>query len=373
MGIWSWNLSNIQQQLIGGYMKNSIKIASAFIGIIIGAGFASGQEILQYFTSFGMMGTIGAALSIVLFGYLGMVLTKIGSRLETDSHKEVIYQISGRFLGFVIDAILVFILFGIGVVMISGSGSIFAQQFGLPSYVGIILMTVLVLISILSNVDRVVKIIASITPFLILGVVFLFVYSVATKDYSFMELDAIAREQPSATGHWFTSVINYVSLAITMGASMTLVMGGDESKERIASFGGMLGGVSVGILIVIHHLAILSKVDVVGDYDMPSLGLANLISPIFGIIYSIILFGMIFNSAVSMFFSFGTRFFTPKTKKFNWFVIGALIIAFGASFFGFKQLVSFFYPLFGYMGLLLITVLIIAFIKMKPLKEVEKK
>ena len=359
--------------MIGGHMKNSIKIASAFIGIIIGAGFASGQEILQYFTSFGMMGTVGAVISIVLFGFLGMVLTKIGSRLETDSHKEVIYKISGRYLGFLIDSILVFILFGIGVVMISGSGSIFAQQFGMPQYVGIILMTVLVLIAILSNVERVVKIIASITPFLIIGVVFLFVYSLATKDYSFMELDTLAKEQPSATGHWFTSVINYVSLAITMGASMTLVMGGDESKERIASYGGMLGGIGVGILIVIHHLAILAKIDVVGDYDMPSLGLANHISPIFGVIYSVILFGMIFNSAVSMFFSFGTRFFTPKTKKFNWFVGGALLIAFGASFFGFKQLVSFFYPLFGYLGMILIAILIIAFIRMRPLKEIEKE
>ncbi|PQD97246.1 hypothetical protein CYL18_02660 [Pradoshia eiseniae] len=354
-------------------MKNSIKIASAFIGIIIGAGFASGQEILQYFTSFGMMGTVGAAISIVLFGFLGMVLTKIGSRLDTDSHKEVIYKISGRYLGILIDSILVFILFGIGVVMISGSGSIFAQQFGMPQYVGIILMTVLVLIAILSNVDQVVKIIASITPFLIIGVVVLFVYSLATKDYSFMELDALAKEQPSATAHWFTSVINYVSLAITMGASMTLVMGGDESKERIASYGGMLGGIGVGILIVIHHLAILAKIDVVGDYDMPSLGLANHISPIFGVIYSVILFGMIFNSAVSMFFSFGTRFFTPKTKKFNWFVGGTLLIAFGASFFGFKQLVSIFYPLFGYLGMILIAILIIAFIRMRPLKEIEKE
>lgn len=354
-------------------MKNSIKIASAFIGIIIGAGFASGQEILQYFTSFGRMGTIGAVISIVLFGYLGMVLTKIGSRLNTNSHKEAIYKISGRYLGFLIDSILVFILFGIGVVMISGSGSIFAQQFGMPNYFGIILMTILVMISVLSNVDRVVKIIATITPFLIIGVVILFVYSLVTKDQSFMELGALANGQPSATGHWFTSVINYVSLAITMGASMTLVMGGDESKERIASYGGMLGGIGVGILILIHHLAILAKIDIIGDYDMPSLGLANHISPVFGIIYSIILFAMIFNSAVSMFFSFGTRFYIPRTKKFNWFVIGALLVAFGASFFGFKQLVSFFYPLFGYMGLILIAVLINASIRMKPLEEIEKE
>ena len=354
-------------------MKNIFKIASAFMGIIIGAGFASGQEILQYFTSFGMKGTVGTLLSILLFGYLGMVLTKLGSRLQTDSHKEVIYKISGRHLGVLIDSILIFILFGIGIVMISGSGSIFHQQFGMPNYVGITIMTVLVLITCLSNVDRVVKVIAMITPFLILGVVILFIYSMVTIDYSFTELDSFASEQPSATGHWFTSVINYVSLAIAMGASMSLVMGGDESNEKHAAIGGLIGGLGVGILIFLHHLAILAKVDTVGDLDMPSLGLANQISPFFGILYSIILFGMIFNSAISMFFSFGTRFFTPRTKKYNWFVTISILVAFGASFFGFKQLVSFFYPLFGYLGLLLIGTLIVASIKMKPSKEVKEE
>ena len=357
----------------GGDMKNIFKIASAFMGIIIGAGFASGQEILQYFTSFGIKGTIGAAISVVLFGYLGMILTKLGSRLQTDSHKEVIYKISGRYLGVIIDAILVFILFGIGIVMISGSGSIFNQQFGLPNFVGITLMTVLVLITILSNVDRVVKVIAMITPFLILGVIALFIYSMMTWDHSLMQMNSIANDQPSATKHWLPAVINYVSLAIAMGASMTLVMGGDETNEKIASYGGLAGGLGVGILIVMHHLAIFASIDVVGHLDMPSLGLANQISPVFGVLYSIILFGMIFNSAVSMFFSFGTRFFAPRTKKYNWFVTAAMLVAFGASFFGFKQLVSFFYPLFGYLGMVLIAVLILASIRMKPLKKEKSK
>ena len=43
------------------------KIAMAFVGIIIGAGFASGQEMIQYFTSFGTWGIIGTLASIFIF------------------------------------------------------------------------------------------------------------------------------------------------------------------------------------------------------------------------------------------------------------------------------------------------------------------
>ena len=31
----------------------AVKVALAFVGLIVGAGFATGQEMIQYFTSFG--------------------------------------------------------------------------------------------------------------------------------------------------------------------------------------------------------------------------------------------------------------------------------------------------------------------------------
>ena len=57
-------------------MKKILKMGSAFIGIIVGAGFASGQEILQYFTSFGYMGMAAAVISTALFAYLGHDIDK---------------------------------------------------------------------------------------------------------------------------------------------------------------------------------------------------------------------------------------------------------------------------------------------------------
>lgn len=340
-------------------MKKVFIIASAFIGIIVGAGFASGQEILQYFTSFGRMGTIGAIIAGFLFSYLGMILMKLGSRMQTNSHQEVINKISGKFLGKIIDYILVFILLGIGIVMIAGSGSILNQQFGLPNIIGTAIMSGLVILTMMIDIDKVVKVIAGLTPFLIIAVIFFFIYSVFTMDTSFRLLEGAAQEKPSAASNWIISAINYVSLATAMGASMTLVMAGNEKDEKIASWGGFLGGLGVAVLVIINHLTIFANIGTVGNLEMPSLGIATNISPFIGGIYAIILFAMIFNSAVSMFFSFGTRFFEPRSPKFKWFVTVAIIVGFIVSFFGFTNLVSFFYPLFGYLGMLLIIILII--------------
>lgn len=99
-------------------MKKSLQIAGAYVGLIVGAGFASGQEILQFFTSLGWMGVLGALVATLLFAFLGMQLAQLGSSMQTTSHKDVIYHICGRYLGIVVDIIVTFFLFGVAVVMI---------------------------------------------------------------------------------------------------------------------------------------------------------------------------------------------------------------------------------------------------------------
>src|SRR5699024_3140655 len=348
-------------------MFKAIKIGSAFIGVIVGAGFASGQEILQYFTSFGYMGIAAAIVSTILFAFLGMSLTKIGSRLQTLSHKDAIYTISGRYLGFIVDVILVFTLFGVGVVMVAGAGSSLNQQFGLPIFVGSVILSIIIVLSMTLNLDKVIAIIGSITPFLLIAIVGIAIYSIFTMELSFSELNPIALEQEKSFPNWFVSGVNYASFNIAVGAGMAIVMGGSEKNEHVAALGGLLGGLGIGVLIVLAHFAIFSQVDVVAAYDLPLLSLVNSISPILGVIMSIILFGMIFNTGLGMFYGFVARFFEPGTKKFLIASIVTVVIGFILSFVGFTDLVSKVYSTIGYMGLFLIIALIYAPIRLKKL------
>jgi len=341
-------------------MFRVLKIGSAFIGVIVGAGFASGQEILQYFTSFGYMGMFGAIVATVLFAYLGMTLTKLGSRLQAESHKKAIYEISGRYLGIIVDIVIIFTLFGVGVVMIAGAGSTVHQQFGLPVFVGSLIMTILVILALMLKVDKVIGVIASITPFLLLFIVIISVYSLFTMELSFAELKPIAESQEKSFPNWFISAINYVSFNIAVGAGMALVTGGSEKDERISSIGGFIGGLGIGVMIILAYLAIFSKIDVVHAYDLPLLKIVEDISPLLAIFMSIILFGMIFNTALGMFYGFVARFFEMGTKTAYLAIIITVIAGFILSFVGFTTLVSKFYSIIGYLGLFLIFALIYA-------------
>lgn len=350
-------------------MTKILKYASAFIGIIVGAGFASGQEILQYFTSFGHMGTVAAVVATALFAYLGMTLTRVGSRLQTESHREAIYTISGRILGKIVDYIIIFTLFGVGVVMVAGAGSILYQQFNFPPFVGSLIMTIILIVVSMLNVDKVIAVIGSVTPFLILALVIIGIYSLFTMDASFSQLNPVAKAVDTTLPNWFVSAVNYVSFNIAVGAGMSLVMGGTEKNERIAGLGGFLGGLGIGGLILIAHLAIFSKVDIVSQYEMPLLKIVDDISPVLGIFMTLVLFGMIFNTAISMFYAFVARFVEMETKQFNVTIIITCTIGFILSFVGFTNLVAQLYPLIGYLGLFLIFALIYAPFKLKKDKQ----
>src|SRR5690625_6798606 len=123
-------------------MKDTLRIAGVYIGTIIGAGFASGQEILQFYTGYGWWGILGTLTTVVLYPLLGYYLVVLGKRVHASSHKGVIYHICGKYLGFVIVLLLVFFLFGVGVVIVYGMCSRFVHDLGLLLGVFNVVMTV---------------------------------------------------------------------------------------------------------------------------------------------------------------------------------------------------------------------------------------
>ena len=341
-------------------MKKSFQIGGAFVGLVTGAGFASGQEIMQYFTSFGVMGILGGLVATVVFAFLGMILAQLGSDLQTTSHKEGIYHIGGRFFGPVLDMLITAVLFGVAVVMFAGSGATFQQIFGIHPMIGSILMVIVTILTLLLDVKNILRVVAMLTPYL-MGIIFvILLYSFFTMDYSIGELDIIAQEQPAAASNWWMGAILYVSYNIAAGAAMLIVMGGTEKNRKIAGRGGIIGGIMLGVLIVLINLALFVKMDVVAGTAMPTLELAKQIHPAVGICMALILLGMMYNTAVGMFYVFTVRFIPPDKPMFKPVIVLVGFIGFGVSTVGFTTLVGKMYAVMGYLGFALVLAIILA-------------
>ncbi|MGE7022930.1 YkvI family membrane protein [Solibacillus cecembensis] len=344
-------------------MKKSMQIGGAFVGMIVGAGFASGQEIMQYFTSFGLKGMIGGVIAMIAFALLGMTLAQLGSDFQTTSHKEVVYYLGGRYIGLILDFLITVLLFGVAVVMFAGAGATFQQMFDIDSLVGSTIMVVVTIISLFLNVKSIINLIALLTPYLMTIIFVILIYSLFTMEISLSEANVIAQTQTSAASNWFVSTLLYVSYNLAAGAAMLIVMGGTVKNRKVAGMGGIFGGIMLGVLILLINVTMLVKMDVVAGVDMPTLELANKIHPVVGVLMAIVLLGMMYNTAVGMIYAFTVRFVGPKDNMFKPTVVFVGLLGLWVSLVGFTTLVGKVYSTMGYLGFVLIITIIMTWFR----------
>ncbi|MFC7687964.1 hypothetical protein [Ureibacillus sp. GCM10028918] len=343
-------------------MKKSFQIGGAFVGLIVGGGFASGQEIMQFFTGFGTYGIFGAIVAMICFSFLGMSIAQLGYELHTKSHKEVVYHIAGRSFGSILDILITFFLIAVSVAMFAGAGAAFYQIFGVDPIIGSLFMVVITVFTLMLNINNIINIIAMTTPYLLGIMLIIALYSIFTMDLSIAEQEILAQHQRVAAPNWLMGALLYVSYNIATGVGMLTVIGSTASSRRVAGLGGLLGGVILGVLILLINIAMFAKMDIVAGKDMPILEIAANMHPIVGIIMAIALLGMIYSTAVGLLYSFIVRFVPPKDPTYKPVVIMVGAIGFMASFIGFTTLVSRVYSLMGYLGFFIIATIIFSWI-----------
>ena len=69
-------------------MKNVLKVVFVIIGTLIGAGFASGQEVYLFFFSYGMKGLIGILISSIIIGVVIYSTFNILNKYKINTYKD---------------------------------------------------------------------------------------------------------------------------------------------------------------------------------------------------------------------------------------------------------------------------------------------
>ncbi|MDK8474716.1 hypothetical protein [Corynebacterium sp. MSK078] len=341
-------------------IKRAIGISMAFIGIVVGAGFASGQEAMQYFVAFGEWGLWGIALAAALMMVTGVSILQLGSYFQAVEHTAVYNKIASPITAKILDWSTLITLFSIGFVMFAGGGSNINQQFpSIPVWVGGTVMLILVLLVGLMDVDRVTRVIGTITPFIIFFVVLATGYTILTADVDFASLNTWAIDNVNTSlPNWWLSALNYTGLNVMTAVSMSIVIGGNFLDNRAVGIGGLIGGFLYLILLALLVFALFFEAKDVNGEDMPVLKLITGIHPVLGILMTFVIYGMVFNTAIGMFYALGKRLTRNNPQRFYPVYAASCIIGFILSFIGFQSLVSNVYPILGYLGLLMIVVMV---------------
>ncbi|WP_297850456.1 hypothetical protein [uncultured Corynebacterium sp.] len=347
-------------------MSKTLKVAMALVGLTVGAGFASGQEIIQYFLAFGYKGIIGAAIAGATIAIFSGWVYQLGSYYLADDHSAVFNRVSHPIVSRYMDITTMFTLFCIGFVMVAGAGSNMEQQFGLPTWVGSAIMVVLLVASGFLDIDRLTNVISMITPLLILCIIGAFVITLVNLPDNVGQLNELAQTNQAASGtfdNWLITALNYATLVMIMDCSMMLVFAGSHMNPAQTGKGGLLGGIMFAVLLLILVFILFFNMEHIMGADLPLLMVFDTMHPAVGTIVSIVIYLMIYNTAVGLFYALGRRLSHDKPNRFRPYYFIVVAIGFALSFIGFADLVGWVYPVLGYLGLILGIVMGIAWFR----------
>lgn len=337
-----------------------LAMALAYIGTVVGAGFASGQEVLQFFGLLGRSGVAGILLAAAGFALFGYVIMELGRRERATSHLPVIKSAVGKILTPFVDFVVTFFLFGATCAMFAGAGSVLQQEFGLSWVWGASAMAAATIFTVAFGLKGVVSSLSAVAPFLIGAVILVSMKAMSARG---------VKLPPPPSGYspvlpgWFVSGAAYVSYNIIMAVPVLAAMG-----ARAGAFGdlrrsSLAGACGLGLCLLAVYFALVSNFPDSLRYEVPMARLAELTHPSGKLIYSAVFLLEVYTTAVADLFGFASRLRPEGTPAFKMVAFASALGALLVARTGFSTLVRTVYPLAGLTGLLFLAGLLLTAVR----------
>lgn len=361
-------------------VRRVVTIAGSFIALLIGSGFATGQEIIQYFSSYGWWGILGVFIMFLMMTFVGVEFITVGYRKKFEHPNDIYGYYVGDKIGKFFDIFSVFFIYLSFIVMLAGAGATVFEQYGLPTWVGATGMAVVVALIAILGLGRIVDVIGNIGPVIVVLSVFVGVSAIIRHfDQAPVAVDVMQnlvanQEVKVASTNWLLAVFSYVGFCLLWLAAFLSQVGANTNSEKEAKAGAFWGSAGFSLGVLAMSLAILFGIAGLGGSQIPALILAREINPTFGYVYSITILLGIFTTAVPLLWTVISRFAKEGTPRYRGLTLVLAAIGwFIAMFVQFDTLVNYVYVLNGYVGAILIVVMAYTAIRraMKPKEQTE--
>ncbi|MEH7501722.1 hypothetical protein V7152_06680 [Neobacillus drentensis] len=322
----------------------AFQIAAVYVGTVVGAGFATGKEIVEFFSRFGFFGFISILMSGYLFIALGSKLMRMAAIIDAKSYQEFNEYLFGKWPSRVINVFMLFMLLGVSAVMLSGAGAIFEEQLGLPKAVGVFLTIFLSFIVMLVGTKGLFAVNTFVVPVMITFSIILMVYSVQLPNFINQLLFI-----PHSEDGWKSVIAPFSYVALNLGLSQAvLVPIATEIKDDwTIKWGGILGGAALTIILIASHftLIMLPNLEL---YNIPMAIVMKNLAPFFYWIFVLVIYGEIFTSVIGNVFGLDRQLKQYLNIPTMVSVTLIFAVSYLISLVNYGTLLSYLYPLFGY-------------------------
>ena len=330
-------------------MIEVISITLVLIGALIGAGFASGQEIFSFFYIYGKNGIYGILIMSILIGIFIYKSLKIIYQKQVYNYNDFLNLfIKNTKIRNVILWIVNVLLLVSFYIMVAGFGAYFEQEIGINRIIGSIVLNLLCVIVFFSNIKGVLKASNLIVPFLIFFIFFIGIKNIVqirTIDFYQMK------------NNWILSMLIYNSYNFILLMPVLISLKKQITKEKNIKKVSILVTIIILILsISIFFLLLNANIKEIENQEMPIVYIISNYFNKYKKIYAFIVLASIFTTAISVGIGF-LQNISKNSNSYPQFVLFMCITSLLMSNIGFSKLLNFIYPVFGYIGILQIVII----------------
>lgn len=342
-------------------------MAGSMTATLIGSGFATGQEIMQYFVAHEWTGTLGVIATFLAVGFSSDAFFKAGlaSKQNLDSPNDIFKVFAGDKIGGLYKYIALITLFLTYAVMVAGAGATIQQQFDVPIYIGSGFIYVASALTVMLGMDKITRILGNIGPTIagfaiVLGLLSLFTNNSDLGLSSGMIHEAVASGAiQAASGNWLVSALNYVGLIIMLNAGFIAQIGIQANNQTETKVAALFSSGFYALGIFILYMAFMGAFSLIAGAQVPTLTIANQLHPWLGYAFIVIILLAIYSTVVSMLWNVAASVTTDGTtyNKVATAALGFIATAIGL-FLPFDQLVNIVYVVAGYFGIIFLFMMI---------------
>ncbi|WP_078593340.1 hypothetical protein [Evansella clarkii] len=317
------------------------------IGTMIGAGYASGRELWQFF---GTESTLAIILFSILFFICTYVIMDVSRQRKTKHYIPVLREFMGARLTGLYDGMIVLYLFSTTVIMIAGGGATL-EVLHIPYWYGVLIISGLLVILFIWGINGMTSMNAMIIPVLItflLGTLFVFQWTSGFQ----LHVDAGKQSNwPSAFTFTALNILPLVAVLAAIGHKIN-----HKGELWIASLGSAL---LLGFISFLYNESLLTVANEVMLYEIPLFAILKHYPYFMVLVMSGLLWAAIYTTAASGLLGLCTRISEYVKIPFWQLSFFLLLLMIPLTTIGFAKLIGILYPLYGILNLYILAAILL--------------
>lgn len=331
-------------------MKQAVKvvqIAFTYVGTVVGAGFATGQEIMQFFSQYGWWAPFTIGLSTILFIWLGTRLMLISHQIQAHSYEDINRMLFGERAGAIVSLFMMIVIIFVNSVMLAGAGSVLAEYFHFHYQMGLLLTLVCSYWFINRGIDVILKLNTIVVPAMLIVTVFIIIHVLQMPNAE--QVLKISTNKPYYAA-WSAPLL-YSAFNLAMAQPFLVPIGVSMPNTQVIRLGGLFGGLLIGVLLLSGHFALAAYMPDITQFDIPMGHIAIRLGMFVQLIYVTLIFLEIFTTYIANVYGITLQLHYRTGAHPNSIILSIMLFCYLFSQFGFRPLVSLLYPLFGLFSL----------------------